>query len=231
MKNHILLITFSIIFFTFWGVANAQTNQIGIIGGINLAYLYEKDVEYNSRTGLLAGGVVEFGKGEKVSFCFEPMYLQKGAIDKLDVKSHFECEFEVEGTIEVKLTYLEIPVFFKLPVGMSTTKPYPYIMAGPTFGILLSSKMKMSTMGIDIEVDTKDLTESIDYGFGFGGGVSFPIGSNSLFIEARYTLGLADIVKRGEIEIGGQKQTIPDALVKTRGYQIIAGISMPLGGK
>ena len=61
--------------------------------------------------------------------------------------------------------------------------------------------------------------------------MSFPIGRNRLFIEARYTVGFADIVKRGEIEIGGQKQTIPDAEVKTRGYQIIAGLSMSLGGK
>ncbi|MFX0138110.1 MAG: porin family protein [Candidatus Hodarchaeota archaeon] len=221
MKNYILFITVSLICLSSLGV-NAQNHQIGLIGGINLANLDEKDEEYDIRTVFGVGGVFELGVGEKFAICFEPMYLQKGA------KSE-EVEDFIKVTIEGKFAYLEIPVFFKVPLGTSSTRPY--IMAGPTIGILLSSNIGMSMMGIDIEVDTKDLTKSIDYGLGVGGGVSFPIGKNTLFIEARYTLGIADIAKEGEMEIDGEKETVPDSEVKTRGIQIMAGMSIPIGKK
>jgi hypothetical protein len=88
--------------------------------------------------------------------------------------------------------------------------------------------MEMSMGGLSVEVDVSNLTESIDYGLAFGGGVSIPVGDNSLFIEARYSLGLADIAKQGEIEIGGITQPVPDAEVKTSGIQIMAGMTFPL---
>lgn len=223
MKNYILFIAVSLIFLTSLRV-NAQNYQIGLIGGINVAKLNEKDADadYNNRTCFGIGGILEFNVEEKFAICFEPMYLQKGA--KMEEE---EGGIKIKG--ESKLAYLEIPVFFKVPLGTGSTRPY--IMAGPTFGILMSSKLKASVMGIDIEVDSKDLNKSIDFGFGLGGGLSFPIGNNMLFIEARYTLGLADIVKEGEIEVGGEKEIIPDAEVKTRGFQIMAGVSIPIGKK
>ena len=215
MKNHIFLISVSIIFFTFCAVVSAQTNQIGFIAGINIANLEEEDSDFSSLTGFGVGGVLDFALGEKFSLCLEPMYLQKGASEEED-----------EGTVDMKLAYLEIPVLFKLSLGTGSTKPY--LMAGPTIGLNLSANMEMSMGGTSVEVDVSDLTETIDYGLAFGGGVSFPLGNNSLFIEARYTLGLADIAKEGEIEIGGMSLTVPDTDVKTKGIQVMAGMIFPL---
>ena len=219
MKNYILFIAVSLIFLTSLRV-NAQNYQIGLIGGINVANLAEENADYKSRTVFGFGGIFEFNVEKKLAICFEPMYLQKGAKEE---------EKGMDLTIESKMAYLEIPMFFKVPLGTGST--IPYIMAGPTFGFRMSSKMSMESGGIVIEVDTKDLTNLVDFGFGFGGGLSFPKGNKTFFIEARYTLGLADIVKEGEIEIGGEKETVPDADVKTRGIQVMAGLSIPIGKK
>ena len=81
--------------------------------------------------------------------------------------------------------------------------------------------------GESSEIDTKDLVTSTDFGVGLGGGVSFPVGRSYLFLEARYTIGLSDIRKAGEIEIGGETEAVPDETTKTRGIQIMAGFSLP----
>ena len=41
--------------------------------------------------------------------------------------------------------------------------------------------------------DIKDTSKDIDFSLGFGGGVSFPFGNNSFFVEGRYFLGLDNI--------------------------------------
>lgn len=216
MKNHIFLFFVSILFLAFCGAVSAQSNQIGFIGGINIANLEEEDSDFSSLTGFGFGGVLDFALGDKFSLCLQPMYLQKGA-----------SEEEGEVTLEIKMTYIEIPILFKFYLGSGDTKPY--LMAGPTIGINLSSDMEMSRGGMSVEVDFSNVTETLDYGLAFGGGVSFPVGTNSLlFIEAKYVLGLADIVKEGEVEFGGMTETIPDAEVKTNGIQIMAGMTFPL---
>ena len=216
MKNHIFLFFVSILFLAFCGAANAQTNQIGFIAGINIANLEEEDSDFSSLTGFGFGGVLDFALGDKFSLCLQPMYLQKGA-----------SEEEGEVTLEIKMTYIEIPILFKFYLGSGDTKPY--LMAGPTIGINLSSDMEMSSGGMSVEVDFSNVTETLDYGLAFGGGVSFPVGTNSLlFIEAKYVLGLADIVKEGEVELGGETLQVEDAEVKTSGIQIMAGMTFPL---
>ena len=99
----------------------------------------------------------------------------------------------------------------KFAFGSGDTKPY--VMAGPTFGYLLSAKQD--------ETDIKDDVKSIDFGLTFGGGVSLPMGNNTVFVEGRYTLGLSDI----------NDDSGPDAdKIKTKGIQIMAGITFSLGG-
>jgi opacity protein-like surface antigen len=143
------------------------------------------------------------------------MYLQKGASEEED-----------GGTVDIKLAYIELPVLFKLQFGTGSTKPY--LMAGPTIGLNLSADMEVGMGDLSLEVDFSELIETIDYGLAFGGGVSFAVGENSLFIEARYNLGLADIAKEGEIDIEGITLTVPETEIKTSGIQIMAGMTFPL---
>jgi len=70
------------------------------------------------------------------------------------------------------------------------------------------------------EQDIKDDIKSIDFGLAFGGGVSLPMGNNTVFVEGRYSLGLSDI----------NDDSSDDTEIKTKGIQIMAGITFPLGG-
>ena len=91
----------------------------------------------------------------------------------------------------------------------------------------------MSMEIIDIasfDIDMKDASETLDYGIGFGGGFSIPVKRYSLFIEGRYTLGLADIFKGTTEEMEDEDDLVlEDASVKHKGFQIMAGFCMPLG--
>jgi opacity protein-like surface antigen len=183
-------------------------HSIGFCGGLNLAKLsFDPDLEgvdKSFRTAFGAGGVLDLRLAENVALHLEPMYLQKGV--------------KLEGGGEeakVKLAYIEVPVLFKIALGTSTTRPY--LMAGPAIGFLLSSKLTNGG-----EEDLKDQTEDIDFGLNFGAGLSFPAGTNTIFVEGRYALGLTDIAKEGTGE--------EDEKVKTNGIQIMAGVTFPLGG-
>ena len=89
-------------------------------------------------------------------------------------------------------------------------------MAGATIGCLQDAKLKVTMGRWD---DLKDDLKSIDFGFGFGAGLDLPIGNNSIFVEARYSLGLMNIADNAE-------DTYSD--IKTRGIQIFAGITFPM---
>ena len=200
-KMSVLLIVFAALLIAM--PASAQVN-LGVIGGLNLANINTdpdppSGVDLNSRTGFGVGGVLSFGLGETFALQLEPMYLQKGATAK-----------EAGEEDKLEAAYIEVPVMIKFPFGSGDTKPY--VMAGPTVGWLLSAE-------VDGE-DIKDEVKSIDFGIAFGGGVSLPMGNNTVFVEGRYSLGLTDV----------NDDPTDDTKFKTKGIQIMAGITFPLGG-
>jgi len=207
--------------------AGAQV-KLGVIGGVNLANLNGKDVDgekidFSSRTAFGVGGVLDIGLSENISLRFAPMYLQKGGEFTTTDPDLDTATFAFKGG------YLEVPALLKIALGASSIRPY--LMAGPTIGFNLSSKLKFSVPGISAEVDAKKITKGADFGLAFGAGVSFPAGTSSIFVEGRYALGLTDIAREGILEFMGEEIVSGDAEVKTRGFQIMAGIAFPLGSK
>ncbi len=66
---------------------------------------------------------------------------------------------------------------------------------------------------------------------GVGAGVSFPTGSSSIFVEGCYVFGLTDVTEASTLKFMGKDVPFDEANVKTRGIQIMSGITFPLGGK
>ena len=196
--------------------ASAQVN-LGVLGGLNLANAsmdpLEEGTNLSSRTAFGFGAILDFGLNESITLHLEPMYLQKGFKLKVDMVDMGEI-----AEWEVKFAYLEIPVMLKYAFGTSEIKPY--IIAGPTIAYNLSSKLKISMGGVSEEGDVKDDIKSLDFGVGFGAGVNVAMGNNSIFVEARYALGLTNI---------NDHPNDPD--IKTKGIQIFAGITFPVGGE
>lgn len=213
MKNmNIILVVFLAVITVL--PASAQVN-LGVLGGLNIANLNLDegdmgDAEFASRTVFGFGCVLDYDLSQNIALRLEPMYLQKGA----------NIEWEgIVGEFFVKLSYFEVPLMFKYSI--SNDNINPYIMAGPSIGFLLEAKTEDSSSGVSVETDIKDETSNIDFSLGFGAGVSVPMGNNSIFVEARYALGLANIVDDPEV---------PDNDVKTKDIQIFAGFTFPIGG-
>jgi len=188
--------------------AGAQ-HRIGLVGGINLAQFSldpepRAGIALPNRTAFGIGGVLDLGLTKNVALRLEPMYLQKGS--KVE---DFGREIGKE-----KWSYIEAPVLFKLALGAKATRPY--LVAGPTIGYLLSAKYSSATG----ENDIKKYFRNFDFGLAFGTGVSFPVGNNSIFLEGRYASGLSNILN---------VPSAPDVKLKTKGLQMVAGITFPLG--
>jgi hypothetical protein len=203
--------------------------QLGIIGGMNFSTadveVMEEGADISGTTVFGIGGVLDYSLNQTFSLRLEPMYLQKGI-----GKSELDIEPGVEWSLES--SYLELPIFFKAEFGNDIR---PYIMAGPSFGLLLSSELRAEFAGITLKGDPKDATENIDVGAVFGGGINYPMDRFSVFLEGRYSYGFTNNIKGGTVNISGgnitqdiewDKET---DIIKNRGFQIMAGITFPLG--
>lgn len=92
------------------------------------------------------------------------------------------------------LSYLELPVLFKINIPLFQTVPSLY--AGPSFGWLLSAKE---------EIDGKEQEESnnwnsFDFGLTLGSGVKIPVNYGAILFDLRYTLGFSEVYKSGYVD-------------------------------
>ena len=168
--------------------ADAQEVKFGIKGGLNLANLGGDDAEdLDYRIGLHAGGFVSVPFLEDFRLQPEIVYSQQGA----------QVDF---GDDELKYDYLNIPVIVKFMF----TKNFN-LQAGPQFGILLAAQQEIS----GDEVDVKDVLKSTDFGVGLGVGYE---SSDNVSIDARYNLGITDIVDGGSGDLSFPNQVIQVSL-------------------
>ncbi len=200
--------------------------RIGFVGGLNISnasgvFSDGEDIDFSSGNDFGIGAVLDLGLNRNFVLRLEPMYLRKsGAFETFGFPAKFE----------LKTAYLEVPVFLKLVAQTNTVQPY--IMAGPTVGLLLSAKTKINAPGllIGVEVNTEDITNFIDFGLGFGAGMNFSTGKNAIFVECRYTHGLFNIADEGKGSAGDfEFENVDGFEVKTGGVQILAGMTLPFG--
>ena len=140
---------------------------------------------------------------QKISVQFEPMYVQKGAYFYFVDPETFNA-----GRDEVDLAYLDLPVLLKFRLQDRLTAPY--LLAGPTFSLLISAKQG----GRDSKADIKDNRESYDVGIGGGFGIFLTSEQAKVFVEGRYNYGLINIDKAAE----------NGATLRNNGFRLLLGI-------
>ncbi len=201
------------------GIPAGAQHRIGLIGGLNLARFDTEltpSEKLSNYTGLGLGGILDLRLANNIVLRFKPMYLQKGA--KLESDELPGVEFKI------KLSYVELPVLLKLALGKGA--PRPYLLAGPAIGFLSSAKIALKASETpEIAVDAKQFFKDIDFNLTFGAGLSLAAGRNAIFVEGRYALGIANIAENVTDEQGA----VVEGNVKTRGFQIMAGVLFPLG--
>jgi opacity protein-like surface antigen len=162
----------------------------GIKAGVNIAGVRGSDTDshHKSRIGFVGGGFLTYAFTPALAIQPEVLYSQKG------------YKWEDGSCKETgKYDYIEIPILLKYMFQMQgSTTPSLYAGVAPAF--LMSAKVEWEDcewgdgliLGNSGSEDIKDYTKSTDFGFVFGGGVDFALGTGLLMFDVRYTLGLTE---------------------------------------
>jgi len=184
--------------------ASAQSSiGLGLRAGVNLANLSGGPYDLDSRTGLLAGAVLEY-QTDAIPLEFEAglYYSQKGAEGQYKetiIKGAYEGN---AGTF--KLDYIEIPVLAKYRFQMEGSLS-PYLMAGPYLELNIGSEVKASKNVAYLE-DISDEIRSSGFGVIFGAGSDLQLNGRRFNVQARYGLGITPVFEERSDE--GEKHSV-----------------------
>lgn len=185
----------------------------GIKGGITLANIKSvpptfEGYKWETKMGLAGGVFLEIGLPGPISIQPEVLYVQKGA------KISF-AEGEITGTLKANIDYIEIPLLLKFNL-VSGGLTIPSFYAGPYFGFNTKAEFVISAAGYTETQDIKDDIKNTEFGVTFGLGLTQKLGVMKLTFDARYDLGISNII---EETVEGPSS------IKTRTWLFMAGIS------
>jgi len=216
----------------------ATQRYIGIISGLNFADLSTKlstgaELETNFHVAYGAGVVFGFQLRENVFLQLEPQYLLKGGKLLFDEPEESEPDSFWTPYQDFYFSFIEVPVLARIVFGDEIKR---YAFFGPSFGFLLDAEVEAEFDGVAYTADIKEASRRTDFGLLFGTGISFPLGKGLLFLDGRYAAGFANLSKGGQIEFvnGSRRITLETASsdrISTKGFRIMAGYILPLGGE
>lgn len=173
---------------------------LGIHGGVNLS-----DLAVESTGGATVNAAKENTVGVVAG-----VHLELGT-DQVMIRPEANYSvrgYKFAGLVEVDRKYLEIPVLFRF--GLLPGPIQPFVEIGPQLGLHLSD---------DVEALGGTLTatdsETFDLAGVAGAGLRLGLAGNlGIDLEARYVFGVTD------------QDTSDDIEVKTRGFQLLAGLTL-----
>jgi opacity protein-like surface antigen len=163
--------------------ANAQSPvSFGLKGGMNISNFSGSDFEYDAKTGLMFGAMLEFSV-PALPFGIESgvYYTQKGA--KVE-------DSGVSG--KVKLDYIEVPLMAKFQLGPPGPIT-PHFLIGPYIGFNMNAEAEFDDGEVFGGVDIDDLTKSTEFGGVAAVGLDFSLGVTKLNAQARYSYGFTSV--------------------------------------
>jgi hypothetical protein len=113
------------------------------------------------------------------------MLLQKG--------TSFSGWGSAQGTTgTIDMTYFELPLLARYSFGSPALRLF--LTAGPTLGFRREATLtRVDTGPLGTSEDIEDITQTLDLGLSFGGGVAVPLGRFRVFAEGRYSVGLLPV--------------------------------------
>ena len=152
--------------------AALPAQSVGIKAGLSFGDISNKGVlpdNLKTRTGFAAG--IYFGSTGLIGFGAEALYAQRGLAENQAVSEQ-----------EVKLDYIDVPVYLKVTLPTPTIQPFGY--AGPQ----VSYEVRCRTASGGECADAGD-REKWDYAAVIGAGIRF----KGFGLEGRYVYGLRDL--------------------------------------
>jgi hypothetical protein len=172
--KRIIVIAFVIMALATAASAQESSKYLGIKGGLNYVKLYGDNVDdAKFMPSFAIGGFYQCEINPRFAISPEIYYSVKGAKDDLT-------------DLNLKLSYIDIPVLFKLMFPTeSTAKPCVY--AGGYLAFLMSAKID--------DFDVKDQTKSTDAGLVVGASVDLMLkeGKQLVNLDFRFTRGLINL--------------------------------------
>jgi len=123
------------------------------------------------------------------------------------------------GSVTIKLSYIEIPAVVGYSFAMQGSSVQPYVMAGGQFAFKASCSVEGGGVSVDCDTALGGSVSGTDLGLTFGAGVAFPAGSGRVMVDARYLIGLTNLVSA----------ITTDQTIKNQGFTITAGYMIPVG--
>lgn len=196
-------------------MAAAQA-AVGVRAGLRrseLAVSQEVDPLYS----MVVGGYFGFGITDRLALQFEAVYGTRGA-DGLRIGDGV-LDPQASPT-EVKQTYLEVPVLLR--AGFPGERFLGSLFLGSYVGFMLDCELQPAS-GDARACDAAGVPQrfnprSTDYGVVAGGALDMSFGSNTLYVDGRYTLGLLSLQSGGD-----------SFDVRHTGFALTAGLAVPLG--
>lgn len=178
-----------LIVLNFMLVSGLYGDAFKLMGGLNFskyaASPKEESTKLNFKMGFWVGGGFEFDLSEKISLEFDLLLLQKGS------KVEFTALPDLKSNYNLRV--LSVPVL----AGIRFKRNMPfYILGGAEFSLILSHAF-VKKIGEQVdEQDLKENTKSFDFGLVIGCGFEVKVRQfQSFFIEGRYHLGFANVMK------------------------------------
>ncbi|HEB62348.1 MAG TPA: PorT family protein [Bacteroidetes bacterium] len=188
MRNYLALFVFLIPF-----SLRAQL-EIGFRVGVNMSEInvdkiVANPLDFSDHKGIQLSGIFNFQLSKSLALQPELAFVQKG----------FKYAMEGGDYQEFLSNYFELPVLGELGVPLGN-KLQIFVDAGPSLSYLLSAKESIFNADLnelstsDIDFDLRKEFERLDYGLNFGGGFSLRFGRSRLRFDARYNVGLNEIL-------------------------------------
>lgn len=180
-------------------VSSIGFGQMAFKGGVSLATFGGDDAKSavmipKNRNGFVAGVSYNIGLLLGLSIQPEVLYVQKGGVYENVPLSVFGIPSLGTAKMTESMNYVEVPVLVKFaPLPIPVLKPY--IEAGASYAILLSSKTKIEAEGTSEEADSKDGYVKNDVSLIVGAGVDLSLGLIGLNVDVRYVMGQTKLVK------------------------------------
>ncbi|GAB4119011.1 MAG: porin family protein [Thermoflexibacter sp.] len=185
------------------------TISLGLRGGLNTSN-FAGNIggaagENRFKAGINFGAFGTYSIQENWGITAEVNYSPKGTVTSQFARSN------------IKLNYLDIPVYVNYFFGQGGDKLRTKVFLGPYIDFLMTAKQNLG----GIEVDVKDRYNNLDLGLLLGAGLHYKIsesGGNWLILDVRYGIGFSDIAKPG----------LGTSNITNRALSFNLGISFPI---
>jgi len=200
MKKLIL----SIVFLTLgWATSQAQTFNLGLKAGVNLAKINADFASEENRLGYQIGAWARIGGA---SFYVQPeAYIGSKGNKFISFTNNSNTEVEAEG--KVKFTTLDVPVLLGTKFGSKNLNFR--LMAGPVISFILDDSSTFSSA----YAQATDFNNYKNQALGIQAGAGVDVGSIS--VDLRYEAGISNISKSDKY-----KQT-PNLFQLSLGFKIL----------